>query len=227
MIIPEISREVRRQAEVVRTITPADADYPDVLVGRMGAAAPAAVQLIGHAGVLRQPLVAWFSSGRLPPDLLIPALEMARRLRDDGVVVASGFHSPVEREVLEILTRGPQPVVVCPARTLLSARLPIEWRRAVREGRMLILSTQDARVRRPSVRSAAERNAMVSALAERVFIAGASPGGRLHSLAREVASRGQPLACFDHPANRDLLLLGAVGVACDRPPSASTAQGRL
>lgn len=212
---------------MVRTVTPADADYPDVLVGRMGAAAPAAVQLIGPAGLLRQPLLAWFSSGRLPPDLVIPALEMGRRLRDDGVAVASGFHSPVEREFLDILARGRQPVVVCPARTLQGARLPVEWRDAVQAGRMLILSTQDSRVRRPSVRSAADRNAMVAALAERVFIASASPGGRLHSLAREVASRGQPLACFDHPANRDLLLLGATDVSCGRSAASSVAPGGL
>lgn len=225
------TRERRRpalhQAEVVRTVTPGDADYPDVLVGRLGAAAPAAVQLIGRPGLLRQPLIAWFSSGRLPTDLVIPALEMGRRLREDGVAVASGFHSPVERQVLDVLIRGRQPVVVCPARALEGARLPVQWRCALHEGRMLILSTQGSRVRRPSVRSAAERNAMVAALAERVFIASASPGGRLHSVAREVASRGQPLACFDHPANRDLLLLGAAGVPYGRSAAASRAPDGL
>ena len=193
-------------------MTPGDPDYPDMLVGRMSSAAPAAIQLIGNVNLLRQPLLAWFASGRLPADLVIPALDLARRLREEGVAVVSGFHSLVERECQEILLAGRQPVVVCPARSLEGARLRPNLRRGVDEGRVLILSTLEAHVRRPSARSAAARNGIVAALAERVFIAGATPGGRLHALAREVASRGQPLACFDHSANRDLLLLGASGV---------------
>jgi predicted Rossmann fold nucleotide-binding protein DprA/Smf involved in DNA uptake len=212
---PRARARVRRGASLER-IAFGTVDYPEALRARLGPSAPGLIQVIGDPGLLRIPLTAWFSSGRLPADLVIPALEMARAMRDEGVAVASGFHSAVERECLELLVRGSQPVLVCPARTLAGARLPSDRRRAVEEGRMLIVSTQDDAVRRPSARSAEARNRVVAALAERVFIAGAVPGGRLHALAREVASRGQPLSCFDHPANRDLLLLGGAGVACDR-----------
>lgn len=78
---------------------------------------------------------------------------------------------------------------------------------------MVVVTVHSPRVRRPTVKSAELRNRVAAALAERVFIAGATPGGRLHSLAREVAARRQPLACFDHPSNHDLLLLGARAVS--------------
>ena len=39
-----------------------------------------------------------------------------RSLRDDGVTVISGFHSPLEQECLRILLRSPHPVVWCLAR---------------------------------------------------------------------------------------------------------------
>lgn len=224
MSLTEPRRRAHGRVVVMTTVTPGDPDYPDMLVGRMSSAAPAAIQLIGNAGLLRQPLLAWFASGRLPADLVIPALHMARRLREEGAAVVSGFHSLVERECLEMLLAGRQPVVVCPARSLHGARLPPKWRGAVEDGRVLILSTLEARVRRPSARSAAARNGIVAALAERVFIAGATPGGRLHALAREVASRGQQLACFDHSANRDLLLLGAAAVPAE--PAAEPRAGR-
>lgn len=198
------------------TVRAGAVDYPGSLAARLGPAAPGTIQLIGDPELLRVPLTAWFSSGRLPAQLVIPALELACAMRDEGIVVASGFHSPVERQCLDLLTRGRQPVLVCPARTLEGIRLSPDRRRAVEEGRMLIVSSQDDRIRRASVRSAEVRNRFVAALSERVFIAGAAPGGRLHALAREVASRGQPISCFDHPANRDLLLLGATGVACER-----------
>lgn len=202
------------RAQIV-TVRAGAVDYPEALAARLGPAAPGTIQLIGNPELLRVPLTAWFSSGRLPAQLVIPALELACAMRDEGVAVASGFHSPVERECLDLLARGRQPVLVCPARTLEGTRLSPDRRRAVEEGRMLIVSSQDDRVRRPSVRSAEARNRFVAALAERVFIAGAAPGGRLHALAREIATRRQSISCFDHPANRDLLLLGATGVACD------------
>lgn len=205
------ARATRADAPVV-TIGRTHPEFPQVLVQRLGPAAPDEIHLIGEPSLLSNPFVAWYSSGRLNPELIIPALELARDFRDGSVAVASGFHSRVERECLEILLAGMQPVLLSPARGIERIRLDASHRKALESGRMLILSVHGGTVLRPSGSSSERRNRVVAALADRVFIAGASAGGRLHALAREVSARAQPLSCFDHPSNRDLLLMGATGV---------------
>lgn len=113
---------------------------------------------------------------------------------------------------MALMLDGTQPVLVWLARGMTGMRLPREWRGPVEEGRLLVASGYGAKLSRATVRSAEGRNRMVAAMADRVFVAGATPGGRLHTLAREVAARRQSLACFDHPSNHDLFLLGARAV---------------
>jgi predicted Rossmann fold nucleotide-binding protein DprA/Smf involved in DNA uptake len=188
-------------------------EYPEVLLHRLGGAAPDSIHAMGDAGILRRSLTALFCSERVAPDLVLPALDQMVLSREAGEPVISGFHSAVERECLRILLNGYQPAIACPARDLHTLRLPGEWRRPTEAGRLLLLSACRPDVKRPTARTADERNRLVAALASRVFIVGASPGGRLHRLAREIAARGQEMICFDHPANEDLILLGARPVA--------------
>jgi len=53
------------------------------------------------------------------------------------VTVISGFHSLVEQECLAVLLRGPQPVIVCPARGLARMRLKREYKEPMVAGRLL------------------------------------------------------------------------------------------
>lgn len=193
-------------------ITRADPRYPWGLGDRLGAGAPEVVTVIGDPALLSVGATGLFTSSRLPADLVIPTLELARGWRDAGVAVASGFHAPVERECLELLLTGSQPVLAWLARGVEGMRLDRAWRVAVEQGRLLVASGYGAKLNRATVRSAEGRNRMVAAAAHDVFVAGATPGGRLHGLAREVLARRQPLSCFDHPSNHDLFLLGATGL---------------
>src|SRR5579883_2639216 len=94
------------------------AEYPAQLLGVLGEHAPIRCLTLGNRKTLTQPLLALFCSERCPGDLIIKASDAATALRDAGVPVVSGFHSPVERECLRILLRGTQPVVICPARSI-------------------------------------------------------------------------------------------------------------
>ena len=139
---------------------------------------------LGDVQILRQPKTAFFCSAKCPGEVILRAHDAATRWRDEDRVVVSGFHSPVERECLRILLRGAQPVVVCPARTLLRFRPPAEWRDAVKQGRMLVVSPFPVQARRTSARLAALRNEFVASLADEVVFGYTTPGGcteRLHA----------------------------------------------
>lgn len=160
----------------------------------------------------RRQFVALFCSVRCPGDLILKTYDLARALRDAGVPVIGGFHSPMEKECLRLLLRGQQPLVVCPARGIETMRIPAVWRPALAEGRLLLLSPFNSSQRRPTAELAAFRNDFVAALAHRVFIAYAAPGGKTEAFARKVLDWGKPLLTLASGRNANLVALGARAV---------------
>jgi hypothetical protein len=125
------------------------------------------------------------------------------------VTVIGGFHSPKEREFLAALLRGPQSVIVSPARALGNARIPTEWKKPLEDGRLLLLSPFEDKLRRATAALAQERNRFVAALADEVFIAYAAAGGKTEVFAREIIRWGKSVYTLDDPANAALISLGA------------------
>ena len=163
----------------------------------------------GSARLLEEPLTAVFCSQRCPGDLILKTYDIARAMRDAGVPVIGGFQTSMEKECLRLLLRGSQPVVICPARGIDNIRVPRDWRPALDDGRLLVLSPFPVTVRRPTAGVAARRNDLVAGLAAQVFIAHAAPGGKTEAFARKLAASGKPLLTLDSPANENLVEMGA------------------
>jgi predicted Rossmann fold nucleotide-binding protein DprA/Smf involved in DNA uptake len=190
-------------------VTADDPRYPVSLRERLGAQAPRQLAAIGSLELLQARPLALFCSAKCPGDLILQTYDLAQALRDAGVPVIGGFHSPMERECLDLLLRGRQPVIVCLAQRLPASRLPKALAAALADGRLLVLSAFGNHVRRASQAAAVQRNLLVAALAERVFVAHATPGSKTEALCRQVVAWGKPLFVFDAPANAHLLALGA------------------
>ena len=164
---------------------------------------------LGNLRLLDEPLTALFCSNRCPGDLILKTHDLARAMREAGVPVIGGFQTSMERECLRLLLRGEQPVVVCPARGIDNMRIPREWRPALDDGHLLVLSPFPATVRRPTAELAAQRNELVASLASRIFIAHAARGSKTEGFARKLAGSGKPLLTLDSPANTNLVKMGA------------------
>ena len=139
--------------------------------------------VLGDPSLLRLRRTALFCSARTPGDAILRTHDAAQRMRDDGVTVISGFHSPIEKECLRILLRGKQPVIVCAARTIEAMRIPKECRAAFDAGRVLFISPFTKQPKRVTKESALRRNEIVSALADEVFIAHITTGGQTEKMA--------------------------------------------
>ena len=163
---------------------------------------------LGSTAILRSPLLALLCSIRCPGKLILETYDLARALRDAGVSVVSGFHTPMEKECLHLLLRGNQPVIVCPARSIESMRLPSELKPPIESGRLLLLSPFKKSDRRPTAKLAEERNRFVAALATEIFVAYADEGGKTEQLCRHLIAAGKPVLTFDAPANAHLIALG-------------------
>ena len=130
-------------------------------------------------------------------------------MRDAGVPVIGGFQTPMEKECLRLLLRGRQPVVICPARSIESMRIPADWRPALEAGRLLVVSPFPQHCRRPTAKTAERRNGLVANLAYQVVIVHAAPGGKTEALVRRLLADGKPILTLHSPANANLIDLGA------------------
>lgn len=158
-------------------LTSTDADFPSRLRERLAENAPRKLIGLGDFALLSLTKTALFCSVRCPGDKILAAYDTARQLRDEGVTVVSGFHSPVEKECLRILFRGNQPIIICLARAMEKIRLPADWRRTLEMGRLLLISPFEKRPRRPTIESSHQRNELVAALSDEVLIIHAEIGG--------------------------------------------------
>src|SRR3970040_50538 len=114
------------QSATLRRVARDAADYPSLLRLRLGENAPLELTMLGDPSLLRVRRTALFCSARTPGDAILRTHDAARRMRDEGVTVISGFHSSIEKECLHILLRGKQPAIICAARAIEAMRIPKE-----------------------------------------------------------------------------------------------------
>ena len=176
------SREMKESPPT--RITPGDALWPRRLTERLGASEPLQLFVLGNLDLLALPKTTLFCSARCPGKIILTAYDQAAKWRDTGRCVISGFHSPVEKECLQILLRGNQPVIICPARSL-PKRVPPAWRNPLTAGRLLLLSCFRESEHRVTADLAARRNEFVAALADEVWFAHITPGGQMERLAKK------------------------------------------
>ena len=186
-----------------------DPNYPSVLKQHLGKDAPGTVTAIGNLDILRHNSTAIFCSTKCPGDLIVKTYDIAQILRDAGMTVISGFHSPMERECLTILLRGTQPVIICPARSINNMRISKEYKKPLKDGLLLFLSPFNENQRRISAKSSHYRNLFVAALSVAVFVAHAESSSKTEELCRQILSWQKPIYTFESDYNKNLIKMGA------------------
>lgn len=199
----------------MQAIRRSDAIYPGHLRVYLRDDAPERIRALGDLNILRERLLALFCSVKCPGNAILKTYDLARALRDASVPVIGGFHTPMEKECLDLLLRGTQPIVVCPARGIEGMRLPQAIKAGVGAGRIVFVSPFGAKHRRATAELADQRNRLVTALASQVFVAYAAPGGKTERLCGEVIAKRKPLLTVDCPENGNLISLGAKPMAID------------
>ena len=93
-------------------ISPGAARWPRLLTERLGEAAPPKLWTLATA--ICSPCPKPRCSVPPPGKVILTTYDQAAKWRDAGRCIVSGFHSPVEKECLQILLRGSQPIIICP-----------------------------------------------------------------------------------------------------------------
>ena len=124
------------------------------------------MDLSGNKDLLDRELVAFFASRKATPHDTQLALQWAKSICQTDKVVISGFHSPLEKEVLNILLKHHHPVVVALGRALYK-KVPPHLQTAFDEGNLLFISFRG--YSRHSWNSALQRNWGAAGLAAEVY----------------------------------------------------------
>lgn len=167
---------------------------------------------IGDAGLLDRHRIALLCSVRCPGSVILQTYDLMRALRNESVTVISGFHSPMERECLNILLRGTCGIAFCYARSL-PKRIPLEFQRPVADGRMLLLSPFGGNRNRATSETSQERNRLVARLADVVFVPYAAEGGKTEALCQQILANGASVLTLVGEHSQRLLDSGAKAVA--------------
>lgn len=133
----------------------------------------------GARELLGLELTAFFASRQCPGSAIRGAMDWAVQQARARRAVVTGFHSPLEQSVFKVLTAAGSPtVVVVVARPMTGAKLPSEWHAPLGKGHLAVMSGV-ALASRLTQQLAADRNALVARLAQRIVVAHASPAGSL------------------------------------------------
>lgn len=148
---------------------------------------PDPVDALGNAAIIDCAKTAFLCSRAYPAGAVLRIYDWAKAARERGECVISGFHSALERDVLEILLGGSQPVILAAARNLPKRHAP-GVRRALRDGQLLMVSPFPASVARITAAAARRRNQFMLAVAERIVVGYAREGGALAQVLGGVAA---------------------------------------
>lgn len=103
----------------------------------------------GARELLDLALTAFFASRQCLGTAIRAAMDWALQQASAKQAVISGFHSPLEQAVLNVLMAAGSPAVVVLARPVQGATLPPEWRDPLATGRMAVVSGEWCRGCKP------------------------------------------------------------------------------
>ena len=123
-------------------------------------------EYLGNTSLLDRYLVAFFASRSSTAEITERALRWAEDICQTDKVVISGFHSPLEKEVLRVLLEHKHPVIVALGRALYK-KVPLYLQSALDEGRLLFVSYRG--YSRHNTKSAEIRNWAIADIADEVY----------------------------------------------------------
>jgi predicted Rossmann fold nucleotide-binding protein DprA/Smf involved in DNA uptake len=140
----------------------------------------------GEAALLDEPLLGLIASRECPGHVLLKTLDRVSEWARAGRVIVSGFHSPLEQQVLRSLLRRKGRAVRVLARGFASNgtdyRPMPEEREALDAGRLLVISAFAANITRTTRATALSRNRLVLALATEIVVPYVAAGSPLADL---------------------------------------------
>ena len=162
---------------------------PAALAKGVGPELAARIVGAGETALLAEPLLGLIASRECPGHVLLETLDRVPEWVKAGRVIVSGFHSPLEQQVLRSLLRRKGRAVKVLARGFGDKggnyRPTAEEREPLANGCMLVISAFTPNVTRTTRETALARNRLVLALAAEIVVPHVAAGSPLAALLSE------------------------------------------
>lgn len=124
------------------------------------------METFGNKDLLKMRKVGFLASRKISTLSILTTLDWALKIsKQKDIVIVSGFHSKMERDVLKILLQGECGIIVVLARGMYR-KLPKQYEEAMLQNRLLIISHEKESVTRVSEATAHKRNNYVREIAD-------------------------------------------------------------
>jgi predicted Rossmann fold nucleotide-binding protein DprA/Smf involved in DNA uptake len=164
---------------------------PRERVANLGLIPPESLTCVGNAELLNGPMLCVIASRSCPGNILLQTVERVPEWLKAGKVIISGFHSPLEQQVLRSALRRNGRAVKVLARGMSVFRAAPEEKEAVLAGNMLVVTAFPSTVKGTTRETALERNRLALALAEERYIPWVDEGSPLKDLAPDIVCSAQ------------------------------------
>ena len=172
------------------TLRPTQVPFPERADRALAGPKPASLRAVGNPALLDEPLLGLLASRDCPGRILLDTFELVPQWVSEDRVILSGFHSPLEQQVLRSVLRRHGRVVKVLARGMGEYHPPAQEREPLTNGTMLVLTAHPDRVLRTTRETALARNRLVLALATELIVPHVAPASGLARLLRECKFAG-------------------------------------
>lgn len=142
------------------------------------------METIGNILLLERKKISYFASSKIASLSVLPTLDWATEVaKRDDVAIVSGFHSKMEREVLDFLLRGKCGIICVLARSMYK-KIPDKYREAFDADRVLFISPCKTSATRSSRHLCHLRNEYVASISDELVFSSLTPESSLYPLTR-------------------------------------------
>lgn len=122
------------------------------------------MEYLGNSTLIQRLKIGFLAGSKIAVQSMFPVLDWASDVAShDDISIVSGFHSHLERQVLEFLLQGKCGIICVIARSLYS-KIPSVFKSAYQNDRVLFISAE--KQHRTSKESAYRRNKLVASLSD-------------------------------------------------------------
>lgn len=140
------------------------------------------MEILGNISLLDRKKIGYFASSKIATLSVLPTLDWAAEIANrEDVAIVSGFHSKMEREVLDFLLRGKCGIVCVLARSIYK-RIPEKFREAYNSGRILFIAPFKTSATMTSRYLCEKRNEYVVSISDELVFSALTPDSSLYSL---------------------------------------------
>lgn len=140
------------------------------------------METLGNTSLLDRKKIGYFASRKIASLSVLPTLDWAADMAQrNDVAIVSGFHSKMEREVLDFLLRGKCGIICVLARSIYK-KIPDKFREAYNSGRVLFIAPFKTSTTMTSRHLCQQRNEYIASISNSLVFSSLTPNSSLYPL---------------------------------------------